>query len=151
MSLLKKPNCSIQKYFQAKKLENPVTLHSSNKQDTFLLWSGPSIPLLFMEANLISPFLLFCLNVLSDLPLACMHACVPSCFSHVWLFATPVGRRLPGSSGHRDSPGKNTGGGCRCLLQGIFLTQRSLPLAYLLTNMAIQMQRNFYWNIISHA
>ena len=32
---------------------------------------------------------------------------------------------LPGSSVHGDSPGKNTGLGCRALLQGIFLTQGS--------------------------
>ena len=32
---------------------------------------------------------------------------------------------LPGSSVHRDSPGKNTGVGCHALLQGIFLTQES--------------------------
>ena len=33
----------------------------------------------------------------------------------------------PGSSVHRDSPGKNTGGGYHALLQGIFLTQGSNP------------------------
>ena len=32
---------------------------------------------------------------------------------------------LPGSSVHRDSPGKNTGVGCHVLLQEIFLTQGS--------------------------
>ena len=32
---------------------------------------------------------------------------------------------LPGSSVHRDSPGKNTGVGCHAFLQGIFLTQES--------------------------
>ena len=32
---------------------------------------------------------------------------------------------LPGSSVHGDFPGKNTGGGCLSLLQGIFLTQGS--------------------------
>ena len=101
MSLFKTPNCSIQKYFEAEKLENPVILHSSNKQDTFLLWSSPSIPLLFMEVNLISLSLLFCLNLLSDLPLAFTHACVPSRFSHVQLFAAPwtVGRQAPLSMG----------------------------------------------------
>ena len=31
--------------------------------------------------------------------------------------------RLPGLSVHGDSPGKNTGMGCRALLQGIFPTQ----------------------------
>ena len=53
----------------------------------------------------------------------CMHACVLSHFSHVRLFVTPgtVATRLlcPLSF-----PGKNTGVGCRFLLQGIFLTQR---------------------------
>ena len=33
----------------------------------------------------------------------------------------------PGSSTHRDSPGKNTGVGCRAFLQGIFPTQGSNP------------------------
>ena len=33
----------------------------------------------------------------------------------------------PGSSVHRDSPGKITGVGCHILLQGIFLTQGSNP------------------------
>ena len=32
-----------------------------------------------------------------------------------------------GSSAHGDSPGKNTGGGCHALLQGIFPTQRLNP------------------------
>ena len=31
----------------------------------------------------------------------------------------------PGSSAAGDSPGKNSGGGCHALLQGIFLTQKS--------------------------
>ena len=33
----------------------------------------------------------------------------------------------PASSVHRDSPGKNTGGGCLAILQGIFPTQGSNP------------------------
>ena len=33
----------------------------------------------------------------------------------------------PGSSVHRDSPGKNTGVGCCALLRGIFPTQSSNP------------------------
>ena len=33
----------------------------------------------------------------------------------------------PASSVHRDSPGKNTGGGCPAILQGIFPTQGSNP------------------------
>ena len=46
--------------------------------------------------------------------------------SHVWLFATPwtVARRLLCPW---DSPGKNTGVGCRALLQGIFPAQGSNP------------------------
>ena len=36
--------------------------------------------------------------------------------------------RLPGSSVHGDSPGKNTGMGCHTLLQGIFPTQGSNPV-----------------------
>ena len=40
---------------------------------------------------------------------------------------------LPGSSVHGDSPGKNTGVGCRALLSGIFPTQGSnLHLLWLL-------------------
>ena len=39
----------------------------------------------------------------------------------------PHGRSPPGSSVHGDSPGKNTGVGCRFLLQGIFPTQGSNP------------------------
>ena len=35
----------------------------------------------------------------------------------------PMDSNSPGSSVHRDSPGKNTGVGCHALLQGIFLTQ----------------------------
>ena len=34
---------------------------------------------------------------------------------------------LPGSSVHRDSPGKNTGVGSHSLLYGIFLTQELKP------------------------
>ena len=37
----------------------------------------------------------------------------------------PLDYSPPGSSVHRDSPGKNTGVGCRALLQGILLTQIS--------------------------
>ena len=39
----------------------------------------------------------------------------------------PMDCSLPGSSIHRDSPGKNTRVGCHALLQGIFLTQGSNP------------------------
>ena len=39
----------------------------------------------------------------------------------------PMYCSLPGSSVHRDSPGKNNGVGCHALLQGIFPTQGSNP------------------------
>ena len=39
----------------------------------------------------------------------------------------PMDCSLPGSSVRGDSPGKNTGVGCRLLLQGIFLSQGSNP------------------------
>ena len=50
-----------------------------------------------------------------------------SCFSHVWLFATPWTVALQAPLGRRnplwDSPGKNTGVGSLSLFQGIFPTQ----------------------------
>ena len=39
----------------------------------------------------------------------------------------PMDYSLPGSSVHGNSPGKNTGVGCRALLQGIFPTQGLNP------------------------
>ena len=39
----------------------------------------------------------------------------------------PMDCSQPGSSVHGDSSGKNTGGGCHVLLQGIFQTQGSNP------------------------
>ena len=39
----------------------------------------------------------------------------------------PMDCNLPGSPAHGDSPGKNIGGGCHALLQGIFSTQRQNP------------------------
>ena len=39
----------------------------------------------------------------------------------------PMDCSPPGSSVHRDSPGKNTGVGCLALFQGIFPTQGSNP------------------------
>ena len=39
----------------------------------------------------------------------------------------PTDCSLPGSSVHRDSPGKNIGVGFHALFPGIFLTQRSNP------------------------
>ena len=55
--------------------------------------------------------------------------------SHVWL-CEPMGCTLPGSSGHGDSLGKNTGMGCHVLLQGIFPTQGLNP------------GRPYYWWIL---
>ena len=51
--------------------------------------------------------------------------CVLS-LSRVWL-CDPMDCSPPGSSVHRDSPGKNTRVGCHALLQGIFSTQGSNP------------------------
>ena len=42
-------------------------------------------------------------------------------------FCDPMDYSPPGSSVQGDSPGKNTGVGCPCLLQGIFLSQGSNP------------------------
>ena len=54
-----------------------------------------------------------------------MHACLLSCFSHVWTGCNcanswTVARQAPHPW---DSPGKNTGVGCHSLLQGIFPSQ----------------------------
>ena len=51
----------------------------------------------------------------------CVYLCAQSCPT----LCDPVGCSLPGSSVHGDSAGKNTGGGCHFLLQGIFPTQGS--------------------------
>ena len=58
-----------------------------------------------------------------------MRAHALSRFSHVQLpsLCDPVDCGPPGSSVHADSPCKNTGVGCRALLQGIFPTQGSNP------------------------
>ena len=52
----------------------------------------------------------------------CLQECMLSLFRCAWL-CDPTDRSLPASSVHGDSPGKNTGGGCYALLQGIFPTQ----------------------------
>ena len=52
-------------------------------------------------------------------------SCALSCFSHVWLFVTPMDCSSTGSSVHGDSPGKSTGVDCYALLQGTFPTQGS--------------------------
>ena len=62
------------------------------------------------------------LGLLAFFLAACVHAkSLPPCQT---LF-DPMDCSLPGSSVHRDSPGKNTGVGCPGLLQGIFLSQGS--------------------------
>ena len=67
--------------------------------------------------------------VINVVPLRCSLVVLALC-----LFAQscqdlrdPMDCSPPGSSVHGDSPGKNTGGGCHALLQGIFPTQRSNP------------------------
>ena len=56
-----------------------------------------------------------------------LDMCVLSHSGWVQLFVDPMDCSLPGSSVHGDSPGKNTGVGCRTLLQGIFQTQGLNP------------------------
>ena len=43
----------------------------------------------------------------------------------------PTDSSPPGSSVHRDSPGKNTGVGCHALLQGIFLTRDRTQVSHI--------------------
>ena len=67
-----------------------------------------------------------CFYVLVFVNSASVNNAVPcfiaqSCLS----LCNPMYCSLPGSSIHRDSPGKNTGVGCHALLQGFFLTQGS--------------------------
>ena len=52
--------------------------------------------------------------------------CHASSLSHAWL-CNPMDCSLPGSSVHRDSPGRNTRVGCHALLWGIFPNQGSNP------------------------
>ena len=56
-----------------------------------------------------------CLYIISSSLCVCAQSCP--------IFCDPIGCRLPGSSVHGDSPGKNTGVGCHFLLLGIFPTQ----------------------------
>ena len=53
-----------------------------------------------------------------------LPACVPSVVSNS---VQPCGLQPTRLLCPRDSPGKNTGGGCHALIQGIFLTQASNP------------------------
>ena len=64
-------------------------------------------------------FLLYNMNQ----PCAVLCLVAQSCLT----LCNPMERSPPGSSVHRDSPGKNTGVGCYVLLQGIFPTQGLNP------------------------
>ena len=55
----------------------------------------------------------------------CLSEWVCESLSSVRPFATPWTVAAPGSSVHGHSPGKNAGGGCHSLLQGIFPAQGS--------------------------
>ena len=55
---------------------------------------------------------------------SCMHA---QLLQLCLILCDPMDCSLPGSSVHRDSPGRNTGVGCHHLLQGIFQTQGLNP------------------------
>ena len=70
----------------------------------------------------------------------CLHEHVLSLFSCARL-CDPMDRSPPGSSVHGDSPGKNTGGGCYALLQGIFPTQVLNPCLFTCPELA---DRSFY-------
>ena len=63
----------------------------------------------------------------------CVHAeSLQSCPT----LCDPMDCSPPGSSVHGDSPGKNTGGGCDALLQGIFPTQGSNPHLFMFPALA---------------
>ena len=59
-----------------------------------------------------------------------IHMCVCVCVLVTQSYPTlwdPMDCSLPGSSVHRDSPGKKSGVDCHMLLQGIFSTRRANP------------------------
>ena len=88
---------------------NPRVLH-------LLHWQVGSLPLHYLGS---------CGSSILDPPLIC-KMCARSLQSCPTL-CDPMDCSLPGSSVHRDSPGKNTGVGCYALLQKIFPTQGSNP------------------------
>ena len=62
----------------------------------------------------------------------CIETCIPVSLLCLVIqlcpiFWDPIANSPAGSSVHGDSPGKNTGVGNHALLQGIFLTQGSIP------------------------
>ena len=61
---------------------------------------------------------------LNSIPVCvCAHTCARLVAQLCPTFCDPMDCSPPGSSVHRDSPGRNTGVGCHTLLQGIFPTQ----------------------------
>ena len=66
----------------------------------------------------------------------------------------PMDCSLPGTSGHGDSPGQNTGVGCHALLQGTFPTQGSnLSLPHcrqILNHLSHQGSPSSFWFISNH-
>ena len=51
------------------------------------------------------------------------------CTQLIPILCHPMDCSPPGSSVHGDSPGKNTGEGCRALLQGIFPNPQIEPMS----------------------
>ena len=84
-------------------------------------------PMFPIHRMLIFPtFFFFCLNrhfLIPFVPFAVQCLVAQSCPT----LCDPRDCSLPGSSVHGDSPGKNTGVGCRALLQGIFPAQGLNP------------------------
>ena len=96
-------------------------------------WSQMPFPILgdlpdlgIKPASLVPPTLAgrFFTSVPPGLPHSLVCVLSPSVMSTL---CDPMDWTLPDSSVHGDSPGKNTGMGCRTLLQGIFPTQGLNP------------------------
>ena len=98
---------------------------------------------IFINNQLINLLLRGCPNVLTEnfyffcVAISTLNPLAPPSFTDTYMHAKslqlcptlcdPTDRRPPGSSVHGDSPGKNIGGGCHALLQGIFQTQEVIP------------------------
>ena len=90
-------------------------------------WSDPGINTMFLGQWLGHPYFgPWNTGNKSNLGFICVHACMLSLLSHVWLFVTQwtVTCQAPLSW---DFPGKSTRVDCHFLLQGLFLTQGSNP------------------------